>query len=156
MTLMTEMHAMGGLPDPVSEARFYDGVSTRRFFAFFIDEAIGWTLGLVVALIFGITTLGLGFFAAAPVMAATAFVYRWASIGLWSATPAMRLFGIEFRSIAGDRFNSMQALFHTGIFYLCWATGIGQIISVGMMIATPMGRGAPDMLLGSAAIHSPA
>lgn len=152
---MIDLNATGGLPDPVSDARFYDGVPARRLLAFLVDEALGWAIGLTAAFIFGVATLGVGFLAFAPVMALSAFAYRWASLTRWSATPAMSLFGVQLRNRHGERFSASEALAHTAMFYLCLATGVGQVVSVAMMLTSPMGRGVGDALIGSTMIRRP-
>ena len=52
---------MAGLPDPEHDRQFYDGVPARRLVAWFIDLAIVLAVGVPVAVVFGLVTLGFGF-----------------------------------------------------------------------------------------------
>lgn len=153
---MFDLHADGGLPHPVRDARFYDGVALRRAVAFLLDTAATIALGLAAALAIGVATLGAGFLVFAPVMAATGFVYRVLSLARWSATPGMLATGIEFRRRDGLPFDTAHALVHTALFAFCMMTGALQVFSAALMAVTPTGRGLPDRVLGSAAIHRPA
>ena len=153
---MFETDHIGGLPHPVSDRRFYEGVPLRRLIAFGADAAASVLLGAVAGLAFGIVTLGLGFFMFLPVILATGFLYRVVSIARWSATPGMLLTGIELRNRFGLPLLPVEALVHTALFTALAASGVLQVLSAGLMAVTPMGRGLHDMLLGTAAIHRPA
>jgi uncharacterized RDD family membrane protein YckC len=150
----TDTHS--GLPHPIADARFYSGVPLRRLLAFVIDSVVIVLVGLGLTLVFGVVTLGTGFVLLAPVMGMTGLVYRIASLARWSATPGMWLCGIEMRRRDGQHFGIIEALVHTVMFALCLATGFLQVISIATMALAPLGRGLPDMLLGSAAINRPA
>ncbi len=141
-----------GLPHPTIDRQFYEGVATRRFVAWIFDTIIIGALSIVVSLF----TLGLLFWVFPLVMTVLSFFYRWLTIAKRSATPGMRLTGIEFRDRMGEKFSSGQALAHTILFLLCFAFVMGQLISMISMLITAKGQGLPDMLLGSAAINRPA
>ena len=153
---MVDFNGIGGLPHPTHDARFYRGVPLRRLIAFFIDAVATLLIGVVVALLFGIVTLGAGFIVMVPVMGATGFAYRVLTLARWSATPGMLLTGIELRRRDGHLFEGGDALLHTLLFALLTMTGFLQIISAVFMAIGPMGRGLHDMVLGTTAIHRPA
>lgn len=153
---MIDVNDYGGLPNPQTEARFYDGVLTRRLVAFLIDVAISTVLGVGATLVFGVATLGVGFLLALPVMAAVDFLYRWATISRWSATPGMAALGVELRRYDGERFGQVEALIHTGLFYVLMASAILQLVSVAMMLSAPVKRGLHDLIMGSTMINRPA
>lgn len=153
---MFDVTGHGGLPHPVHDARFYDGVPLRRLIAFAIDAAAATALGAVVALVFGLLTFGLGFAAWLPTAAATAFLYRALSIGRWSATPGMLATGIELRRADGSRFGRAEAVVHTAAFMIAFFFVLPQIASVVLMATGPLGRGLHDMAIGSTAINRPA
>ena len=153
---MFDTHHIGGLPHPVAERRFYEGVPLRRLIAFLFDAVASVLLGAVAGLAFGLVTLGLGFVMFVPVILATGFLYRVISIARWSATPGMLLTGIEFRNRAGLPLLPAEALVHTALFTALAASGVLQVLSVALMAVTPMGRGLHDLVLGTAAIHRPA
>ncbi len=154
--LMVAYQHIGGLPRPDHDAQFYDGVLARRLIAFVLDTVAIALLGGVLATLFGVATLGLGFFVLVPVMAAVGFFYRWLSIARGSATPGMALVGIELRRGDGARFGAPEALLHTVLFYLVFMSVVLQIASVVMMLMSPYGRGLHDLPLGSTAINRPA
>jgi uncharacterized RDD family membrane protein YckC len=153
---MYDMQDHGGLPHPVADARFYSGVPLRRLLAFVLDTVAIFGLGLLAALLFGLVTLGAGFVLFAPVMGLTGMLYRIGSLARWSATPGMWVTGIEFRRRDGHQFGLGEATIHTVLFAICVMTGIIQLVSIGLMALGPLGRGVPDLLLGSAAINRPA
>lgn len=152
---MTNASYPSGLPHPVADARFYAGVPGRRLLAFLIDTVAIIILSVVATLLFGLVTLGAGFFMGVPIMAAAAFVYRATTLAHWSATPGMWMTGIEMRRRDGSPFELLDGVLHTAGFMICLATGILQIISVATMALAPRGQGLPDMILGSAAINRP-
>lgn len=145
-----------GLPDRDLDAQFYEGVALKRLWAWIADFIVIFALSAVAVVVFGVGTLGLGFFAAPLVAMVTGFVYRWFTISQKSATWGMRLVGIEFRNHAGERFDSQNAAIHTALFSVAVMSGIGQLISVILMIGTSRGQGLHDMVMGSAAINRPA
>jgi len=150
------MAPMNNLPDPLTDPQFYDGVTAKRGVAFVIDVVIITALAGFVVMSFGITTLGIGFIAAAPLAFATSIAYRVVTLATRSATVGMMVMGIEFRTHRGEKFDLTHAVVHSLAFVFLFSTMIGQVISVMFMMASNMGRGAPDLLLGSAAINRPA
>jgi uncharacterized RDD family membrane protein YckC len=145
-----------GLPHPVHDARFYEGVPVRRAIAFAIDTVAIVAIGALAAALFGVATFGFGFALVAPVMAATGFAYRALTLAKFSATPGMLLVGVELRRRDGARFGPVEATAHTALFLLMFAFVVPQILSMVAMATLPMGRGLHDLALGSAAIHRPA
>lgn len=148
--------ASPGLPDPIHEARFYEGVPARRLFAFLADTVAIVGLTLVATLLFGVLTLGVGLLLFAPIAVAVTFAYRAGTIAQWSATPGMALVGIELRRADGARFGPVEAAIHTALFMLATITAAPQILSVVMMAMGRPGRGLHDLPLGSTAINRPA
>lgn len=153
---MTDSARTTALPDPTTEIRFYRGATTKRLLAFVIDVLVAAALGAAATLLVGVATLGVAFLLALPVMAATDFLYRWASIARWSATPGMALLGVELRRADGRPLDMLDALAHTTLYWIFVASGILQLVSVAMMAATPQGRGLHDAILGTVLINRPA
>lgn len=102
--------------DPAVHPERYDGVRTRRIFAFLIDFTVVGILMLAAylfILIAGIFTLGLLWFLLPAVWPALAIIYSVLSVGgPSSATPGMRFMGIEVRTLRGDRPDHGVALLH--------------------------------------------
>jgi len=144
-----------GLPDPRTDAEFYSGVPLRRALAWVIDGVIIIALAVIGVLVAGLLTLGIAFFFAGFLFMLTSFVYRAGFIAVKSATPGMMAMGIEFRTMSGHKFETRDALIHTGLYTLVVMSFFGQMLSMITMIATDYGRGLPDMVLGSTAINRP-
>jgi len=53
---------MTGLPDPRSDVEFYEGVPSKRLFAWVIDAILIIVLSVLVVLVMGILTIGVAFF----------------------------------------------------------------------------------------------
>src|SRR5687768_11045220 len=84
--------------DPAAHPERYDGVRTRRIFAFLVDVAAIVLLMLVaftVVTILGVLTLGLGWLLLPAVWPVVAILYEVLTKGgPASATPGMRLMGV--------------------------------------------------------------
>lgn len=147
---------MEGLPDPELDRQFYEGVLTRRLFAWVIDVTIILAVGVPLAVLFGLVTLGLGFALFPLLVAGVGFFYRTVTIANRSATWGMRLAGIELRRHDGSRFDFVTALLHTTIYTLAMSTLVVQMASVLAMLGTRYGQGLSDLILRTTAINPPA
>lgn len=146
---------LAGLPDPELDPQFYRGVPARRFAAWLIDIAIILAVGVPIALVFGVVTLGLGFALFPLILASIGFAYRVGTISDRSATWGMRVMGIEFRRGDGARFDFLTALGHVALHTLSMAFVITQIISCVSMLGSRYGQGLPDLVLRTTAINRP-
>ena len=139
------------LPDPDLQPGFYDGVTLKRVLAWVIDTLVIGTL----TVLFGFATFFVGFFFFPVVFLVLSILYRITTIAAQSATPGMRMVGIEFRNGDGNLFTPGEAALHT-IFYLVSLTFfLPQVVSWGMMLMTARRQGLHDVLLGTAAINRP-
>lgn len=144
--------APSGLPDPVSQSEFYEGVPLKRFIAWIVDAII---ITAISALAVPFTAFTAVFYF--PVlMLIVGFVYRWGTIASRSSTWGMRLMAIEFRDDAGHRLDAGQAALHTLGYTLSWAVFPAQIASMVMMCVTERGQGLSDYVLNTTAINKPA
>src|ERR671917_472277 len=109
-------HAGEPMPDPTVNPALYEGVRSRRVFAFFIDVGVILFLMLVATLVIavlGVFTLGLGWFLFPLVWPVVALLYEVLTKGgPASATPGMRFMGVELRTLEGERMNYPLALLH--------------------------------------------
>jgi uncharacterized RDD family membrane protein YckC len=144
-----------GLPDPELDPQFYRGVPLRRFAAWLIDVTIILLVGVPLAFLFGIFTLGFGFAAFPLILAGIGFAYRVGTITDRSATWGMRIMGIEFRRGDGARFDFLTALGHVAIYTVSIAFVLVQLVSCLAMLGTRYGQGLPDMALRTTAINRP-
>ncbi|SMR71750.1 Uncharacterized membrane protein YckC, RDD family [Aliiroseovarius halocynthiae] len=138
-----------GLPDPDTQAEFYQDVTLKRLLAWFIDVVL--IVGMCILI--GLLTFGIGFFLWGLVYLAVGFVYRMTTLNSRSATIGMRFTAIELRRHDGQRFDRQTAALHTLGYYLSMTTFVLQIISIVMMFTTARGQGLADMVLGTAAIN---
>lgn len=145
------LEGCGGLPDPVTDRRFYAGVPARRLFAFLIDILIVWGLALLV----GLLTLGIGFLLLGFIVAAVDLIYRVSTLSNRSATWGMRFVAIELRRRDGRRFDFLHAVGHTLLFYVVVAFAPLLLVSAILMAGSALGRGLQDLPFGSTMINSP-
>ncbi len=111
--------------DSWRDPELYRGVLTRRVLAFLVDVVI-LSLPVVLAslfiLVFGAVTLGLGwhlFWLISPASAIWGIVYYGASLGgPHSATPGMRLVGIQLRTWSGERGYFLIGAGHAILFWM--------------------------------------
>ncbi len=141
-----------GLPDPDLDRQFYEGVPSRRLLAWVIDSVITFLVTLLMALV----SFGLGFFIFPLMWLVIGFFYRVSSIATASATPGMRLVGIEFRDREGNPLSPGLALAHTAIFTFASGMMILQLVSIGLILGTRYQQSLQDMILGTTAINRPA
>lgn len=155
------MSTTATVPSPYDDAQFYDGVVARRLFAFLIDVCIATLLMaiiVVVGLVVGFFTFGLGWLVAFLLCVSADFLYRWLTIAAGSATWGMTLTGIELRDRRGERLDPGQAFVHTGAFYV---VGFGGLIAIPLILnlvvpfLSPHRRLIHDYLLGTVAINRP-
>lgn len=143
---------MTALPDPITQAAFYQGVPAKRAVAWAVDLILIAALTLLVLPFTGFLAL----FFLGGLYLVLGFLYRWISLSRSSATPGMRLCAIEFRTSLGDRFDPATAFAHTLGYSLSVALVLPQLLSVALMLLTPRGQGLTDHVLGSVALHKPA
>lgn len=111
----------GEPPEPLASPQYYHGVLIRRVFAYWIDLlCIGLLIALawVVFSMLAIASLGL----LSPLLLILGLIpalYHTLTIGgPHSATPGMRLTGVEVRSWTGERPSYLQAFVQTVLFYV--------------------------------------
>ncbi|WGH78518.1 RDD family protein [Jannaschia ovalis] len=148
---MTAMTYAAGLPDPIHQPEFYEGVVSRRALAWIVDILIitGFTF------LAGLLTLTLAFFLWPVAFVAIGAVYRIGTLASGSATWGMRLMGIELRDHRGERFDRVQSVLHVFGYYLSISFLLPALASIGAMLATERRQGLTDLVLGTAAINRP-
>ncbi len=139
------------LPDPVHQSEFYAGVAPKRAMAWLVDTLL---TALLTAIIVPFTAFT-GLFFLPLLYAVVSFFYRWLSIARSSATPGMRLTGIELRRADGMTFDGLTALLHTAGYVISFSMVLPQILSVALMLFSQRGQGLTDHVLGSVALNRP-
>jgi uncharacterized RDD family membrane protein YckC len=142
--------------DPAVHPELYDGVRTRRFFAFLIDAAVVLFLMVVAFIVIGILgifTLGLAWLLIPAIWPAIAIIYAVMTLGgPSSATPGMRFTGIEIRTVRGERMDYAWALLHALGFWFSVAILTPFILLVALFTARK--QLLHDLLLGTVAVRT--
>lgn len=157
MSAYADPGPLAGLPDPELDRPFYAGVPLRRLVAWLIDVLVILLIGVPLAVLFGLFTLGFGFALFPVILAGVGFLYRASTLaGPASATLGMRFTGIEFRRGDGSRFDALTAVIHTAIYMLCIGVVVLQLVSCLTIVGTRYRQSIADLVLGTTAINRPA
>lgn len=140
-----------GLPDPMREPAFYQGVVTKRALAWVVDAGVTLLLCLLILPFTAFTAL----FWWPVLWMVVGFLYRWATLAGGSATWGMRLMALTIRERDGSPLSGATALAHTVGYSVSLAMFPLQLISVALMVVLGRGQGLTDMILGTAAINRP-
>ncbi len=137
--------------DRFDDWRLYDGVRSKRIFAFLIDYAIILMLMVPFAILIffvGLFTLGLGWMLFAGFGPLVALTYVAFTLGSRDqATTGMKMMGIRLERLDGGRVDPILAIVHTVLF---WA---GNVFTSGLILLAPLvldrKRTVHDLLLGT-------
>lgn len=143
------------ITDRLEDMRLYEGVRSRRVFAFIIDYV---TIALllvpfaILVFLFGIITLGLGWMLFSILGPAVALCYVWFTLGgPAQATVGMQLMGIRLERLDGLRVDGLLAVVHTVLF---WA---GNVVLTPLILLAPLflerKRTVHDLLLGTVVVR---
>ena len=135
----------------LDNARAYDGVLTRRVFAFIIDYVLVALLTIPFAIVVffrGIITRGLGWMLFGILFPAVALIYVWNTLGGRNqATVGMRMMGIRLDRLDGRPVDGLLAVVHTVLF---WA---GNVLLTPLILLAALfldrKRTVHDLLLGT-------
>jgi uncharacterized RDD family membrane protein YckC len=140
----------------LDDVRAYDGVRTRRIFAFLIDYLIVGLLLIPFAIlvaVLGVLTLGLGWMLFGILGPAVALIYVWNTLGGRNqATVGMRMMGIRLDRLDGGRVDGILAVVHSVLF---WA---GNVVLTPLVLLVSLfadrKRTLHDLLLGTVVTRS--
>ncbi|WP_292610308.1 RDD family protein [Nitrobacter sp. 62-13] len=145
--------------DPWMQPELFRGVLTRRVFAFLIDLvvlSIPVVFGVIFIALFGVVTLGLGWFLfwlVTPASVIWAVIYYGASLGgPHSATVGMRLMDLEMRTWYGDPSYFLLGAMHAILFWFSISIFSPLVLLVGLFNGRR--RLLHDMLLGTVIINN--
>lgn len=138
------------LPDPATAPELFDGVLSRRVFAFIIDLVILGAMVLafsLVGLIAGFLTFGLAWAALVVVIPASIVVYYAATLGSPKrATIGMQMMDIVLTPTRGQPLDGWMAVIHAAIF---WVTvWISWPLSLLIALFTRRRQMLHDLLVG--------
>ena len=144
----------GDPPEPFASPEYYQGVLIRRVFAYWVDlVCIGLLIALawVVFWMLAIASLGL----LSPLLLILGLIpvlYHTLTIGgPRSATPGMRLTGVEVRGWTGERPSYLQAFVQTILFYVTVYPTWSLVLVIALFDRRR--RTLHDMLAGTLAIR---
>lgn len=156
-----EAGAMAHAYDPVAQPELFENVLARRVIAFFIDVlviAVPLALLAVFILVFGVVTLGLGWFLFllfTPISVIWALFYYGLTLGgPTGASIGMRVVGIEMRTWYGGDMYFLLGAVHAVAFWLTVSLLTPFVLLVGLF--NDRRRLLHDMLLGTVVINSAA
>lgn len=145
--------------DPWLQPELFRGVLTKRFFAFLIDLvvlSIPIVLAIIFITLFGIVTLGLGWFLfwlISPLSVIWALIYYGTSLGgPHGATVGMRMMDIEMRTWTGERPYFVLGAVHAVLYWVSVSFLTPLVLLVGLF----NGRRQllHDIVLGTVFINS--
>ena len=143
--------------DPAARPELYDGVRTRRIFAFLVDAAVIFFLMMLatfVVAVLGVFTFGLGWLLFPLIWPFVAILYTMFTLGgPASATPGMRFTGVEMRTWYGAPMYPVLALAHAIGFWLSVTILTPLVLIVSLL--SPRKRLLHDILLGTIVIRRP-
>jgi len=138
-----------GLPDPVRQAEFYRDVPMKRFFAFVLDSILITVITVALIPLTAFTAIFYFGFLALVV----SLIYRGVTLANRSATLGMRLMGIEFRTLHGERLDRATGFAHSILLAISLSMVFPQIISIVLIMTGARAQGLIDHLLGTAVIN---
>jgi uncharacterized RDD family membrane protein YckC len=145
--------------DPGLRPEFFEGVLARRTMAFFIDAivvALPVLFAVLFIFLFGLVTLGLGWFLYWLLPAATVvwamLYYGLCFAGPTSATLGMRVMEIEMRTWYGSRAYFLLGAVHAIVFWILVSALTPLILLVALFNTRQ--RLLHDMLLGTIVINN--
>lgn len=143
--------ARPALPDPNTAPELFEGVLTRRVFAFIIDLIVMGAMILafsLVGLIAGFLTFGLAWMALFLVVPATIVLYYGATLGsARRATIGMQMMDIVLTPTRGQPLDGWMAIIHAAVFWL--TTWISWPLSLLFALFTPRRQMIHDLVVGT-------
>lgn len=144
--------------DPMANPSLFDGIRSKRVFAFLIDVLLvaffTFVAGVLVFFL-GIFTLGLAWFFYAFLWQAVALIYTAVTLGgPNAATPGMRAMGIEMRLWYGAKPYALLAAMHVLLFWLSFTLLTPLVLLVSLF--SDRKRLLHDLILGTIVVNSPA
>jgi len=142
--------------DPRTQPELFEGVLSKRIVAFLIDAVFIVALMIPAALvvfILGVITLGIGWFLYPVLFLLVALGYVGLTLGgPASATPGMRMSGLEMRTWSGAPMFALLAIIHALLFWFSVSLLTPLILLVGLF--TSRKQLLHDLLLGTVVVNS--
>jgi uncharacterized RDD family membrane protein YckC len=141
--------------DPHTQPELFEGVLSKRIVAFLVDAVLIVALMIPAALVIfvlGVVTLGIGWLLFPVLFIVVALGYVALTLGgPNSATPGMRMAGIEMRTWSGAPMFSLLAMIHALLFWFSVSILTPLILLVGLF--TSRKQLLHDLLLGTVVVN---
>ncbi len=138
------------IPDLFESAEFFQGIRTKRIFAYFIDWCLIGLIFLVlgtIGIVFAVVSFGLLAGPVGLVLAAIPFAYHILFVsGQKQATPGMRMMGLKVYSWDGTAPDLLQSALMFIAFYVTAILGTPFILIISVL--NGRGRCLHDYLCG--------
>lgn len=138
------------LPDPATAPELFDGVLSRRVMAWLVDAVIIFAIAmamLVVGLIIGVVTLGVGLITLPFIIPFAILAYYAATLGSPArSTVGMRMFDLVLTPARGKPLDGWAILIHPIIF---WATIWIAWVGILLPLFTPRRQMLHDLVTGT-------
>lgn len=151
MSLRMNQNQQTTLPDPATAPELFEGVLTRRVFAYIIDLVImgAMILGFgLVGLLAGFLTFGIAWLALILVIPASIVLYYGVTLGSPKrATVGMQMMDIVLTPTRGQPLDGWMAVIHAAVFWvtvwICWP------VSLLFALFTPRRQMIHDLIVGT-------
>jgi uncharacterized RDD family membrane protein YckC len=141
--------------DPDTQPELFEGVLSKRIVAFVVDAVLIVALLIPAALVvfvLGVITLGIGWLLYPVLFILVALGYVGLTLGgPASATPGMRLAGLEMRTWSGAPMFTLLAIIHALLFWFSVSILTPLILLVGLF--TSRRQLLHDLLLGTVVVN---
>jgi uncharacterized RDD family membrane protein YckC len=139
------------LPDPATAPELFDGVLTRRVFAFLIDMVVISIMVVAISIvgaIAGFLTLGLAWLALIIIIPLSVVIYYAATLGSHRrSTIGMSMMDLVLTPTRDTRLNGPVAFVHALLFWVSvWITGPIPLL---VPLVTPRRQMAHDLIMGT-------
>lgn len=141
--------------DPHAQPELFEGVLSKRIVAFLVDAVLIVALMIPAALVvfvLGVITLGIGWLLYPVLFLVVALGYVGLTLGgPASATPGMRMAGVEMRTWSGAPMFALLAIIHALLFWFSVSLLTPLILLVGLF--TSRRQLLHDLLLGTVVLN---
>ena len=146
----------GAPPTPSATPQLYSGIVGRRCLAYLVDVCVIAVLGLCLGFalsIIGVLSFGLLSPLGVLVMTLWPLLYHSGFLAARSATPGMRLFGLELRGWGGKPVEPLQAVLTVLLFYVSVSLTAWLVLLLALF--NERGRTLHDFLANTVMIRRP-
>jgi uncharacterized RDD family membrane protein YckC len=142
--------------DPDTQPELFEGVLSKRIVAFLVDAVLIVALMIPAALVIfvlGVVTLGIGWLLFPVLFIVVALGYVGLTLGgPASATPGMRMTGVEMRTWSGAPMFALLAIIHALLFWFSVSLLTPLVLLVALF--TSRRQLLHDLLLGTVVVNS--